>query len=254
MFLQDVNAQDPDSAPPVPFDQTSVPATLEVDDPVSPSALIRHVCDDAGNSDHSQAEYDQLPVSRLSMSSCRRMYEQKRERAAITTLQKKMKLYLDDNMQVSPDSPDVVFFADSHFLDYMMCIPLTMGFDAIIPSLPTRRHTFNLTFARRHWEFPQADKLDLGFDPSGRMMCIGTCENEDVWLAMVPISDIGNTPNREDITITKESTRMGALEARVVISMLTFYLRRIRFSNVAMTESYPPIDTEANFKAATNIL
>lgn len=237
----------PSSDPPtsLAFDQDFVPDTLLADDPIDQSSILNSVTSPNTPTGYSLEDYERVPVTPVRASVLRDMYEARRTNRALKTLQQKTKLNIDDNLRHYSDDPDLHWTADSHFVDHMLVVPSLGGFQAIIPTDSSdHRYVFQLDFSRRNWAFPSRDRAELGFDSTGRMLHIGQCRGDNVWLGWVPRNCAGKNIAPEDVTLSGPSTRMAPAHARFTIALLAYLLDKAGTTGVYIMDDYPRLEGE----------
>ena len=77
---------------------------------------------------------------------------------------------------------------EGHHIDFSLKVPDCMGFDAILPPPSIGVNTtwcFHLNLLGSVHPFLN-HRGDLGFDPTGRMLFIGTHDHDNIFLAMAP--------------------------------------------------------------------
>src|SRR6266571_6803389 len=76
---------------------------------------------------------------------------------------------------------------EGHHIDFLLKVPDRMGFDVILPPPSIGVNTtwcFHLNLLGSVHPFLN-HRGDLGFDPTGRMLFIGTHDHDNIFLAMV---------------------------------------------------------------------
>ena len=140
----------------------------------------------------------------------------------------------------------------------MTRVPTEMGFSAVLPNMAHPRAgglvgwNFKMTFGRRYWIY-KGDLDVLAYNPRGSMLCIGdTDANENVWLCWMPEQALEAFPSPELMNGGNGPTVMDPLLCRVTIAMLLFMMNKSGYRDIIV--DYPPIDTEAMFKQAIDVL
>jgi hypothetical protein len=67
----------------------------------------------------------------------------------------------------------------------------------------------------------------LGFDPAGRMLYIGQCNNEDIFLAMAPNAFLNGYITPSPAGRSSGTSTMSARHYRQAIMMLVYFLAKI---------------------------
>jgi hypothetical protein len=141
---------------------------------------------------HDEQEWNAARITSMKLSAFKRAFERGAEhrpddRWYSNLLKHRIKVNLEDEALVIPSlSNHLLWDATSHYLDYFLAVSLRIGIWAILPNLE-HDHTFVLQL---DWKKPQKEfpckYAKLNFDPTGCMLFIGQCQNEDVYLGLCP--------------------------------------------------------------------
>lgn len=97
----------------------------------------------------------------------------------------------------------------------------------------------------------------LGFDPAGRMLYIGQCNNEDIFLAMAPNAFLNGYITPSPAGRSSGTSTMSACHYRQAIMMLVYFLAKIQTKSFHIAGSVYEQDLDsatANFYMITDAL
>ncbi|KAI6010565.1 hypothetical protein EDC04DRAFT_2905833 [Pisolithus marmoratus] len=147
-------------------------------------------------------------VKGMQMSTLQSMHDNKRGMAAVGLLRQRHRITMDGEYTVDVNGANMVARVGPHYLDYVLYVGSRRGMDAAIPRLEVDHHwnaKLQLNLSTRLW--PDMQMRALPFNPEGRMMALGTCMDEQLWLAMAPnmYFEEGYGENREEVVPVLES-------------------------------------------------
>lgn len=237
---------------PHPFDLSIVPENLEVDD-----ALPQSVVQDAilsmqlGDVDESARFYAQAPTFR-SLGYLRRIYESTDKAKASSLLSSRHRIQYDHPDYVTPpNSHNVRWSVDRHYIDMLVCVGRDIGLGAIIPNqIINSLYSIQLNFRQRNKEF-KAKHNRLGFNPTGCMLWIGNMpsSSDDVWIAWAQ----ENSDDDDNATIPS-NTCLSEKHYRIVIMFFAFVLSKCGYRDIVVHNRYPDISRLDAVNEATNFL
>ncbi|KAF8310813.1 uncharacterized protein EI90DRAFT_3139119 [Cantharellus anzutake] len=138
------------------------------------------------SSEPERERYYRKAARSLPLSMLQSLYNGGEGAKAFSLLKRKLALSVDVDMYEPGGSPRFTHMMAGHHIDFSLKVPDRVGFDTILPT--TRAHTswcFNLNLCGSVREFLN-HRGDLGFDPTARMLHIGTQDHDNVYLAMAP--------------------------------------------------------------------
>lgn len=104
----------------------------------------------------------------------------------IQRLHRRLMIEMDDVLLYEKDNASLAWGVHEYYLDYYLLVLGHRGLHAILPmSRGDSRYVFKLDLHRRQKQW-QARYANLEFNPTGRVLYIGTYTQEEVWLVMVP--------------------------------------------------------------------
>ncbi|KAF8121160.1 hypothetical protein EV363DRAFT_1302449 [Boletus edulis] len=270
---------------PAPFNVALVPDHMLADDPytqdVVEDAIMRSV---QTRGVHQHLDFEQrfattLPHS-LSLATLAALYRDHRAQDAVRLLQYRSHLVIPNSLLLdTQDDHRVLATMDGHFIDYSLCLGSRLGLDALLPSLAVALdHTWHiqLSFSRLFKLWPNTTSK-LPFSTTGRMLHIGTRQQEEIWLALVPNTvlepphhldadadappDQHHHPDPVDIRLADDFTPLDAPTTALLTThayMITLFfahvLSTIRFDDIHLANSYPDDLTKESVSRETDLL
>ncbi len=181
------------------LDLEDFPLPFAIENPMQQEDILdRLFSADAAKVKARQDFFSQSP-SKIKLSKLRELYDSDAITRPFSLLRKRHEIIVDPDYVLDPLDPELTWLPFSAYLDFLLVVPRDIGLTAIIPNGDhgvAFGYAFNHDVRRptRRWRSKHAR---LGFNPSARMLWIGTCMDEDVWLAAAP-SDILSGDHDED--------------------------------------------------------
>lgn len=175
--------------------------------------------------------YELMPVDMLNLSTLKEVYKSKNVRKALTFLDSRHKVAIDEEYELSVDArsgrAQRTMRANQNFLDYELTVANCIGISAILPNTASSAwFGLQMDLSKPFREF-KGKHATLGFNPKGCMLYIGRCNEEDVFLAMVPnhFLDGGFDAEEERQKAKKKggSSTMSARHYRQMVMMLAHF-------------------------------
>lgn len=205
------------------------------------------------------ARFQDTPSKTLKLSTMRRAYEGKDKRSALSWLGTCSTIKLDAEYILNPNNRNVLPSTGPHYLDFCLFVGDRLGLDAILPNTPYD-HTFSVDICFNRWNviWPSADSRYLPFNPKGRMLKIGSRRQENIWLAMVPISyldhdHLDNLPERYP-KLDAPTNAMKFDHVLMVIMFFAWALEDQRYRDMHCRVRYPEPLKIQTVKESTEIL
>jgi hypothetical protein len=129
-----------------------------------------------------------LPDKEMYLSAYKSWYENKRVEEAIASLAYRTKLIIDDKFLLNPQliGSTIFLVTDKHFLDFLLIVGATRGFQAMTPDSTQKRDwLWEFTLANTDKEF-KCNDFNLGFNTSQSMMFVGQQGESETWLVVNP--------------------------------------------------------------------
>jgi hypothetical protein len=165
----------------------------------------------------------------VKLSVLRRLYEEGRGSKAFCLLKNKCRLEVDADICGPADSSRFTYSMQAHYIDFSLRVPDRVGFDAILtpPSLNINTTwCFNLNLLGSICPFLN-NRGDLGFDPAGRMLWIGTHDHDNIFLAMAPRSFIEGDDDPAAPGRQSGPTIMSHIHVRMATCIILWAMGRI---------------------------
>lgn len=244
-----------------------IPETLQTEDGVSQEEVEEIIAMERTlHPQMVQGFHDQIP-KRIKLSVLRTDYEKGRSRTAVQRLKKRHVVEIDEEVRYRKNDPRLAWGAREHFLDYYLLVPERKGLDVIRPtSRGDPSYVFKLDLHQRQKRW-QARYADLEFDPTGRLLYIGTYGQEEIWLAMVPRAFTNDDAFEEEEEVadlrarninrlenTNTLTCMQDVHYSQVVLFLAHQLKRQGYRDIYLREDFPEDLTPSNLKNVTNIM
>ncbi|KAF8432920.1 hypothetical protein L210DRAFT_3650025 [Boletus edulis BED1] len=273
---------------PAPFNVALVPDHMLADDPytqdVVEDAIMRSV---QTRGVHQNLDFEQrfatTHAHSLSLTTLASLYRSARAQDAVRLLQYRSRLVIPNSLLLDQEDNDRVLAAmDGHFIDYSLCLGSRLGLDALLPSLAIAHdHTWHiqLSFSRLFKLWPNTPSK-LPFSTTGRMLHIGTRQQEDIWLALVPNTvlepphhlDLDADPappgdqhhdadRHADLRLADDFTPLDApttalvpTHAYMIVLFFAHVLSTMRFDDIHLTNQYPEDLTKESVSRETDLL
>lgn len=251
-MLKKKNSQ---GADPPTYNIREVPEELRAEDGVPQETIEDVVAHKKTEMVHLIEEFYKKPVTRVKLSVLQKDYEGNKERVALQRLRERYEVAIDKTYLHNVVDPNLAWGTRDHYLDFLVLVSGSIGLHVALPKDPVSNYAFMLDLHQRDrlWGVHDAD---LGFDPTGRMLYIGTYLEDEIWLAMVPRSFTDRSSDEEaDMTSLGGTTK--SLSERhycMVISFLAMQLQRGGFSDIYVRDPYHPALTIEGLEMVTNLL
>lgn len=241
---------------PPTYNVGDVPEDLEAEDGVPQEEVNNVIAHKRTERGTLIDEFYGNPPTPLKLSMLQNQYEQGKEHLAMLRLKRRHKVEVDGTFLHNIEDPDLAWGATDHYLDFILLVSSKQGLHALLPrSVSDHSYTFVLDVHQPHrlWRVRHAE---LGFNPTGRMLYLGTYFQEEIWLAMVPRSFTDEDSN-EDPDMTPLCGRTTSLSERhycMLIAFLATQLQLDGFKDIVVRDRYPRPLTTVMLKTVTNLL
>ncbi|KAF7970095.1 hypothetical protein HWV62_25024 [Athelia sp. TMB] len=241
-----------------------VPDELQADDGVSQHHILDSLRDCAGDPNLGSLPYEDMAVKRVKLSHLKECFERQRAMAACELLYRRTEIVIDSKCLHPPTSPSLAFDLSNHFLDFMLVLSKSIGFDAILPKAASDLlFVFNLDLHQPHRTL-KSKHADLGFSLAGRVLYLGRSRGKDtVWLVMVPKAFLAAQDEgvangfTESQPKRRNSTNMEGRHYFMLVMFIAYVCQKhLPGRNITCHTQYPDISINAwrNIRAATNLL
>ncbi|EKM48365.1 uncharacterized protein PHACADRAFT_202909 [Phanerochaete carnosa HHB-10118-sp] len=168
----------------VGVDIAEQPAALMSEDPIGQSEVYRHIFD--FNIGEEERKFSAQKRTDILLSKLKRIYKEKNIGAQLELVRKRHRVVIDDKYWRRGSHPDIALSASEGNLDFLLCVPMSPGLEAIMPNgITDMTFTWRFSAKNRHRVF-RAKHARTGFDTTGCMLYLGTCKDDPVWLAFPP--------------------------------------------------------------------
>ncbi|KAI0061785.1 hypothetical protein BV25DRAFT_1838673 [Artomyces pyxidatus] len=201
-------------------------------------------------------DFHELPPAHLSLRKLETMYKNRDKRSALAVLQKPSKLDSDDKAYFHLNDPMIRFIPLGSHIDLTCAVPSGLGLGAILPALDPSALTqwqLKLDVKHRHRQF-RANKVMLGCDPTGSMLYVGQCKDQEVWIALKPKAKINYEKEPTHVyKRSKEPTHLSEGTYRVLMFFLAWTLHKAQVGQV-QTVKYPSLDQWDTWKLNCSLM
>lgn len=249
------------------FQVGDIPEALQTDDGVQQEEVEEIIAlgDRRINSQFVQGFHNQLP-RKVKLTTLRSEYEKAKKRTGVQRLKSRHVVEIDEELKYRQNDPGLAWAARDHFLDYYLLVPERKGLHVILPtSRGDPSYVFKLDLQQRQKQW-QVRYADLEFDPTGRMLYIGTYGQEAIWLAMVPRAFTNEEVFEEDedmadlraninqLEMTNATTTMKDQHYSQMVLFLAYQLKRQGYRDIYLRENFPEDLSAWNLPNITNIM
>lgn len=209
--------------------------------------------------------HDQM-VKKVKLTTLRKELEKGRRRMAIQRLKTRHVVEIDEELRYEKNDPGLAWAAREHFLDYYLLVPERKGLHVLLPNSrgdPSYVFKLDVQHPRKTW---RARYADLEFNPTGRMLFMGTYGQEEIWLAMVPRSFTNEDAIEEEeemedlrgnirrLETTDSTTCLSDKHYSQILLFLAYMLKRQGFRDVYLRENFPEDLSRSQVKHITNLM
>ena len=144
---------------------------------------------------------------------------------------------------------------DDHCIDFIQFVGRYIGLSAIIPNNNVDiSWTFKMQLPSQAYNFKSTKHGRLGFDPAGRMIFLGYCRQQTVWIAIVHESffrpDLGDTAPPG----TSSGHHVTRNQFRKFCLYLAACMSHLAIGDIYCRDPFADPDIPGQFERSTNIL
>lgn len=240
-----------------PADIAEIPKAFEndSDDRLGQSEVMLEIiatADDACNTD----KFNEMVVRKLKLSRLERYYDNQDTRV-VNALSNRHTIEIDEHFLLKPGSGQVNMNTDKTMLDYHLTVANSIGLGSLLPAETNApRFLFEMDLRKPYRSFNGKHAM-IGFDTKGKMLYIGKCLNEDVFLSMAPNDFLSNDAELAPPGFTTGSPLMTRQHYRQIVMMFAFFLEELTGGGFLNHEKVYNLDldsTSPNWHRVTNIL
>lgn len=244
-----------------PTDISIIPdifASEAEDEPLDQSAIMMAIIGANRKYEENEREFNEMSVSKVRLSTLRDIWKKQDKETALRLLDARRTIDIDREFVLEANSGRFMMYTSRSMIDYHLTVANAVGFSSILPNAESS-HTFEfeMDLKKPYRDFKGKHAM-LGFDPTGRMLYVGRCKNEDIYLAMV--SDAfwnGEEAPSDAGPGSGGSSVMSRRHYRQVVMMLAHFLAKIpecAFHNAETVYQQDLDSEEPNFRQTTNVM
>ena len=175
---------------------------------------------------------------------------------AINQLNARCKIKIDREMQIPNNDQNIYWGLREHRLDYLLTVSAEIGLWAATPNVNTdHNYILSMELNKPYRDF-KGKYGKLGFDPKGRILHIGKSKNNDVWLAMAPLSFFDESEETAPAGHVTGDTRLSTKHYRMIVIFFAYLLSKLNDRGFTCLDMYgiSLTDIDPYFSIYTNIL
>lgn len=207
---------------------------------------------DAANID----DFNAMKPKPVRLSVLRRYFEDEDE-TAVDLLSRRHTIEIDEDFRVKTGTGSLKLVTENTMIDYHLTVANSIGLGSLFPNLansPWFCLNLNLKMPYRNFKGKHAM---VGFDTKGRMLYIGQCRNEDVFLAMAPNDFVSGRYQHCAAGHSSGSSVMSQRHYRQMVMMMAHFLAEIPTCGYSNEVDVYEMDLNAekpNWSVVTNVL
>ena len=192
----------------------------------------------------------------LKLSRLKEFYT-KKDKNVVSLLAARRKVVIDEEFLLKMGVGQILMETDSSMIDYHLTVGNRLGFSPLLPNVQSDpQFSFELNLKGQIREFKGKNAM-LGFDPAGRMLYVGRCRNEDVFLAMAPNQFLKGYYRPTRAGYSTGSSQMSKRHYRQTVMMLAHFLAQVQELPFVNNEPVYQLDLESDqpdFNGITDVL
>lgn len=236
-------------------DISVVPEALvsDKDDRVNQSEVLDEII---GTCLQMENDFDDMRVHKVKLSTLKDHYENDNV-AAVALLSSRHRVHIDDDFRLRVGAGQIQMETKTTAIDYHLTVANCMGLSPLLPNTESdHRFEFEMDLKKPILDFKGKHAM-LGFDPTGRMLYIGHCTNENVFLAMAPNEFLRGEVMPTRAGHSSSSPTMSTRHYRQMVMMIAHFLERVPqlpFSNMGSVYDQDLNSEYPNFEDISNAL
>ena len=204
----------------------------------------------------STVEFHNMRPRDLNLSRLKEFYT-KKDKNVVSLLANRHNFIIDDDFKLKSGVGQIRMDTMSSMIDYHLTVGNCLGLSPLLPNVQSDpQFSFELDLKGQIREF-KAKNAMLGFDPAGRMLYIGRCRNENVYLAMVPNEFLEGHFIPVRAGYTSGPSLMSQRHYRQTVMMLAHFLAQVTELSFMNNEEVYDLDLDSkdpNFHGITDVL
>lgn len=178
--------------------------------------------------------FEEKSIYKLRLSRLQRQYENG-DPKIVDLLSNRHKIMVDKKFKLEFGKQEIYLDASQTMIDYQLVVANSIGFHILLPNVANdHRFGFNMDLKHPYKQFKGKHGM-VGFDTKGRMLYIGRCNNEDVYLTMAPNEFLAGHFEPCPAGHSTGSSIMSRRHYRQIVMMLAHFVSmipRLAYSNV----------------------
>lgn len=212
------------------LEMIEIPKGLIISDPdeqLSQSQILREI---VGNTMENAAridDFNQRPVQDVRLKELKNLAEKEKD-TAIKLLNHRNRIVIDEEFLLPIGEGKLALETETTMLDYLLMVGNGIGLSAMLPKRTTVvEFSFDVDLRRPRRAFGGKHGM-VGFDTKGRMLYVGKCRSESVFIAMAPKTFARRRDQRCAAGYSSGASQMPRRHYRQVVLMLLHFLANIK--------------------------
>ena len=243
-----------------PTDISRVPDVLLVDpadDTLTPQAdIMREIISNSIFDPSKEDRFFRLRPRDLPLSRLKSFYKNK-DLNVLSILANRHRVQIDDEFTLKKGVGKIFMDTSSSLIDFFLTVGNRIGFSPLLPNARSDpRFCLHMDLHMQYKDFKTKNAM-LGFDPAGRMLFLGRCRNEDVYLAMAPKEFFQDNFVPTKAGYSTGPSTMSTRHYRQVVMMLAHFLAKVSalsFFNVVEVYRQSLDSPKPHFSRVTDVL
>jgi hypothetical protein len=240
-----------------PADIANVPEEFETDpdDQLDQAEVMREINAGTPYDEANVDAFNAMKPKTLKLSTLKRFFDEEND-AAVNTLNRCHKILVDEDFKVKFGAGELKMDTNKTMLDYHLTVANSIGLGSLIPTSSSTRYSFQLDLKKPYRDFKGKHAM-TGFDTKGRMLYIGQCANEDVFMAMAPDELLSGHSKMCAAGHSTGRSTMTSRQYRQLVMMFAHFLAKIPtmgFFNISSVYKMDLEGAEPNWDEITNIM
>src|SRR5262245_53657813 len=164
-----------DEHPKTVHDVGALAEDLQEVDSLGQALIFDYVCNVPDDRDGFEA-YESLDEAKVTVNDLRNIYLTRNESKAISLLHTRQKLEIEREYIACMDDSNFALSSDTTYLDFILVVGDRVGIDVFLSNVAVNGDYFLTLKFNLHMKEFWAKHGNLGFDPTGAMLCIGSTD------------------------------------------------------------------------------
>jgi hypothetical protein len=119
------------------FDLEEIPESMQVEDGIEQNDVLVNIFIGGHRQPVTQRSFERETPVKINLQLLRKQYERKQAAAAISLMQRRVRVELDDRSTIDTRDPSLCWHGSNYFIDYMLLVSSSIGLHAILPNVDT---------------------------------------------------------------------------------------------------------------------